>query len=437
LRALADYIKSNNSAGSVGWWFRVPTLSKAGGGTEPALTDDYLPCLGSPLGLGTDTLVEGLICLDFLKLNKNRCEVNVQAWNNFRTNYKLENLLEIELVSYMRRSGGKRHYYVKLGTTKRNAMQCIALKKADSIVDPKVRIPRRLGCPTKGKVKTRKALLRDHKKNEKEGRTVSKRADRRLRASIEEDILTPLGVESSSYHGGDLNGNAIRRLMEHAEGIALGVNQKLRECGIADRADEIDILTKNFRIVLLLLDGIFSLLLTKYGMVTPEILGNLTELLELLRKQWVIMGLPMTPKFHCLLRHAVVQLEATGGGLGDLGEDGIERSHQERLKDNRRMTGLRDFTRRTNSQAKMQYIRGLDTIKTAQKEVDELSKRHLKRKTGLADTRAEKEKEDRTAKRARAANDVRDAPHTGPVEKPRDRSLREAAEGKTVERAKL
>jgi hypothetical protein len=61
----------------------------------------------------------------------------------------------------------------------------------------------------------------------------------------------------------------------------------------------------------------------------------------------------MTPKFHCLLRHTLRQL--TGGGLGDLGEDGIERSHQERLKDNRRMTGLRDFRRRTDSQANAVY----------------------------------------------------------------------------------
>jgi hypothetical protein len=51
------------------------------------------------------------------------------------------------------------------------------------------------------------------------------------------DILTPLDDESSSY----LNRNAIRRLMENVDGIAIWVNQKLRECGIAIRADEIDV----------------------------------------------------------------------------------------------------------------------------------------------------------------------------------------------------
>jgi hypothetical protein len=82
-------------------------------------------------------------------------------------------------------------------------------------------------------------------------------------------------------------------------------------------------------------------------------------------------------------RYALRQLEATGGGLGDLGEDGIERSHQERLKDNRRMTGLRDFRRRTNSQAKMQFLRSMDAIKRLQQEVHEDSKRPLQISKGL------------------------------------------------------
>jgi hypothetical protein len=55
----------------------------------------------------------------------------------------------------------------------------------------------------------------------------SNRADRRLRAEIEEDVLTPLGFESFTYHGGDPNGNVIRRLMEHADGTAIGMKQKL------------------------------------------------------------------------------------------------------------------------------------------------------------------------------------------------------------------
>jgi hypothetical protein len=143
LCALADFIKSN----SVGWCFRVPLLYKTGEETIHVPGDAYLPCLGSPLGLSTDTLVEGLICLNFLTLTKNECKINKDAWENFRTNYMLGNLLEIEASTLMRNEGVRqRHYYVKLGSTSCcSASSCIATAKADR----HFRIPRRLGSPTK------------------------------------------------------------------------------------------------------------------------------------------------------------------------------------------------------------------------------------------------------------------------------------------------
>jgi len=103
LRALADYIKSN----SAGWWFRVPTLSKTGGKALPVLTDVYLPCLESPLGLKTDTLVEGLICLEFLNLTKDQCKFNKKAWDAFKIQYELGDFLEYEACEFMKKEGGK------------------------------------------------------------------------------------------------------------------------------------------------------------------------------------------------------------------------------------------------------------------------------------------------------------------------------------------
>ena len=47
--------------------------------------------------------------------------------------------------------------------------------------------------------------------------------------------------------------------MEEAEGIAIEVNQKLQECEIDGRDDEIVALTTNIRILLLLLDAVYSL----------------------------------------------------------------------------------------------------------------------------------------------------------------------------------
>jgi hypothetical protein len=212
-------------------------------------------------------------------------------------------------------------------------------------------------------VKHKRRIFQDLKKAQKAARQDHGRSERRLRAETEEDILRPLGINSSAYHVGALAGNAIRRLMEHAEDVAIGVKQKLLACNFEDRNQEVAGFTIGIRLIMLLLDAIYSLLLTKYGKVTDEILKDLAELLELLRVQWVKMQLPMTPKFHCLLRHAASQLKSTGGGLCDLGEDGIERSHQERLKDYSRFAGLKDFQRRTDSQTKMQHIRLMEEIK--------------------------------------------------------------------------
>jgi hypothetical protein len=85
-----------------------------------------------------------------------------------------------------------------------------------------------------------------------------------------------------------------------------------------------------------LLDGNFSLALTKRGMVTPAILDELGKRLELARVKWAEMELSMTPKWHMLLNHLVQLLERTGGGLVELGEDRIERAHQWRERDRQR-----------------------------------------------------------------------------------------------------
>jgi hypothetical protein len=288
------------------------------------------------------------------------------------------------------------------------------------------------------KVKRRRKIFRDVRKAQKEARQNHGRSARRLRAEIEEDVLIPLGIDSSAYHGGALVGNAIRRLMEHAETVAAGVGLKLRACNFKEREQEVKDFTSGIKVVLLLLDAIYSLLLTKYGKVTAQILNDLAELLELLRAQWVKMQLPMTPKFHCLLRHALSQLKSTGGGLCDMGEDGIERSHQERLKDNRRLTGLKNFRRRTDSQTKMQHIRQMVEIQKKQEEVASASSRNLKRDRPLAaETRKEMKKSCREENRARAAQEARDAPPTTePQATARQLNLADISQGKSIQRAK-
>jgi hypothetical protein len=106
-----------------------------------------------------------------------------------------------------------------------------------------------------------------------------------------------------------------------------------------------------------LLEGVFSLLLTKRGEVTYKVAETLKKWLELAQQKWDKMGLSMTPKWHMLLNHAIEFLIRTGGGLIEMGEDRIERAHQLRERDSQRYSRLRNIFKMKASQAKYQNLR--------------------------------------------------------------------------------
>ena len=134
-----------------------------------------------------------------------------------------------------------------------------------------------------------------------------------------------------------------------------------------------------------LLDGVFSLLLTKQGEVTDEVAETLKKRLELARHKWDEMGLSMTPKWHMLLNHGIEFLIRTGGGLIEMGEDWIKCAHQLQERDRQGYSRLRNISKMKASQAKYQNLRLHPEIKVTQATVKEMSKRNLKRKVSLAE----------------------------------------------------
>jgi hypothetical protein len=126
-----------------------------------------------------------------------------------------------------------------------------------------------------------------------------------------------------------------------------------------------------------LLDGIFFLLLTKRGMVTPAILDELGKRLELARVKWAKMELSMTPKWHMLLNHSVQLLERTGDGLVELGKDRIERTHQWRERDRQQYSRLRCISKIASCKANIQNLRLMAAITKVQAQVLQTSKRNL------------------------------------------------------------
>jgi hypothetical protein len=196
-----------------------------------------------------------------------------------------------------------------------------------------------------------------------------------------------------AYHGGDMEGNSVRRLMEQGTEIfqevatfvkgwliMTTVDEGIEEDNILD--EEIDSVCVAFGRILVLLDEIFSILMTPRGQVTAEVVAKLKSQLELARIKWNELNFSSTPKFHVLLNHAADQLEQMNG-FADMGEDSIERNHQTREKDRHRHSRLRDKQQAKDSQARFQNIRTLDEIKKVQSQVQDHSRRNLKRAVPL------------------------------------------------------
>jgi len=284
----------------------------------------------------------------------------------------------------------------------------------------------------------------------KEGEIRKKRgrAEKTLANSIESEVLSQHKVHLSCFHGGDLVGEPIRILMREGkkifEDIELHIVEtadKLQEKLLAnedlemldsennsdsesddlempdlDRAkkvglekidkEELKTVCSAHGQMFQLLDGIFSLLNTKRGGVTAEIVQKLKERLELARRKWDDMGLSMTPKWHMLLAHAIEFLIRTGGGLIEMGEDRIERAHQLRERDRQRYSRLRSINKMKASQAKFQNLRMDPTIKSVQVEVASKARRNLKRGRSLKEENDDAKRVARNEERVTVVDEV-------------------------------
>ena len=103
--------------------------------------------------------------------------------------------------------------------------------------------------------------------------------------------------------------------------------------------EEIDAVCKDHGVLNVLLDVIFSLLNTPRGKVTDKVLEQLENRLSFILTEWHRLGLSFTPKFHVLLNHSLCQLRWMKG-FHDMGKDRIERSHQDRMRNEARLMRL-------------------------------------------------------------------------------------------------
>jgi hypothetical protein len=219
----------------------------------------------------------------------------------------------------------------------------------------------------------------------------------------------------SSYHGGDMEGPLARRLMGDGEKIFSNIadyiknhireQEDTQENASVDLAplhiagdEEIDAVCKDHGVLFVLLDAIFSLLNTPRGKVTDLVLEELEKRLSGILTEWLRLGLSFTPKFHILLNHALSQLRRMKG-FHDMGEDRIERAHQDRMINEARLMRLRNKGLQMDSQAKFQGMKHIKEIQYIQAAVASSRKRKLTRVVPLADERKVEKKAKRDMKR--------------------------------------
>jgi hypothetical protein len=191
----------------------------------------------------------------------------------------------------------------------------------------------------------RKAHLEAKKMEEEVGKARGQK-EKSLLNGLEQYILTDYFVVVSSYHGGDMEGNPIGRLMGRGTDtfsdvstfikgwLILGAeelnNDTDAEPIILD--DEVDEVCQGFGRILVLLDEIFACMNTERGGVSNGVMTKLTNRLQLAQVKWNELNFSSTPKWHILLNHAANQF-ADMDGFADMGEDCIKHNHHSREKD--------------------------------------------------------------------------------------------------------
>jgi hypothetical protein len=264
----------------------------------------------------------------------------------------------------------------------------------------------------------------------KEGETRKKRghSEKCVRTAIESEIFPLWLIKFSAYHGGDMEGPSVRRMMENGKELFAAIGVLLKEKYAANNPDndmetineEIDEVCSAFGRLNVLLDGIFSKINTKRGQVTDDLIEDLEEQLLVTMREWERMGFSSTPKFHMMLDHVPQILRLTGGFV-DMGEDAIERFHQTRVRDESRLIRLRNESIIKRSQAKFQNTRMMQEVLTIKEEVNSKAKRKFTKSKSVKEERDEAKKLKRTTNRENALSDTKEQNNSEVLVDPRTR----------------
>ncbi len=231
--------------------------------------------------------------------------------------------------------------------------------------------------------------------------------DRWLRQFIEEEFLIPKGVVRGAYHGGDLTGGAVKKLMEHSGEIFRSLELYLlplaRDKGVGQELlDELEERIRVTQVCLTSFDGLYSRL--RSGSIDDDgFMDDIEGFLKAALKSWRLLGLSISPKVHLLEDH-VIDFVQRENGLSHHDEEFVERAHQKGLKFNQiTRRNMRDAISRYKFLSRVDYTANKYDIAKIQANIKDRRKRDL---SGDRQTKKQKYKMEREESRAAGVMEV-------------------------------
>jgi hypothetical protein len=235
----------------------------------------------------------------------------------------------------------------------------------------------------------KKAFLIEKKKAEN-----SKAQGQPVRTQIEV-VLKAHGINKGVYFGGDLQGEAVRRLMKKRESIMEGLRELIlslpEDQKFLDDLKVFDMLNAYERL-LGHFDGLFSICRVKRFQITNDQLTNAGKHCLQILLLWRALGLSVTVKLHIIEDHVMDYLNKVKG-IGDLTEDEGERAHQIGKGNEHRSKNASDNATKANSHARWESMQKREEVIERKKIVEQAVKR--KSSSELRGAKAKKSKEER------------------------------------------
>lgn len=225
--------------------------------------------------------------------------------------------------------------------------------------------------------------LKGEKKKEENGKAFGQPLNAKM-----DDILRKHGIDRGHVFGGDIDGNACRRLMENASSIVDDIESYVhglttQKCASQEEIHEV---CEYHKQLFFCMDGYLSAMRVKRFHLTDRVIVERKQFQEKILKWERYLGMNTTTKSHMIEDHSDQQEKFQG--IGDLTEDFGERNHQYEAKADRLLGAVRDYEKRETFKSKDEAMNKDAILKIKAEEIRRKRKREPQQRD--SETNAEK-----------------------------------------------